>query len=287
MRLRDHVEKLNYYVAAVEHGTLRKASQAIGIGQPQLTKVINQLEDLLQTQLVIRSRKGITTTQEGEKLYKDGKNLLKEVDRLEFAIHTKDIELDGEITIGTYDSISRYFFPDFIKYMKSLFPNLSISLYTGRSKELISKLERNQIDFSVFVGTTDSKKLETKVVYEDYFSFYQTTNLEKAFIKSLIYFPETVESGSFTSYLAKYNTFHRCENLETVLSLTVSGLGVGLLPMRVAQEYVLSGHLKQVNLKHRLSKHRISIAKPANNYSKEAAIVYDEVVRFLGIWSRK
>ncbi|MCP4912793.1 MAG: LysR family transcriptional regulator [Oligoflexia bacterium] len=286
MRLRDHIEKLNYYVAAIEHGTLRKAAKAIGIGQPQLTKVLNQLEDLLETQLVIRDHKGITTTQEGHKLYTQGKKILSDIDKIEFELHSQFTELNGEITIGTYDSISRYFFPDFIKYMKSLFPALNISLYTDRSSKLIEKLEKGQIDISVFVGDIKSSKIDNEVVYEDYFSFYQKKDLDKDFSKTLIYFPESLGDTSFEAFTKKYSTFHRCENLETVLSLTLSGLGVGLIPMKVAHEHIIQGNLAQINSKHRIARHNISIGKHSKDKSQETETLCKEILRFLEVWSQ-
>ncbi|ATH07098.1 hypothetical protein BIY24_03840 [Halobacteriovorax marinus] len=284
MRLRDHIEKLNYFVACVEHGTLRKASTAIGVGQPQLTKVIKQLEDLLETQLIIRSRQGITTTKDGQLLYEEGKRILQSVDKLEFSLNQSEEELHGEITIGTYDSISRYFFPDFIKYMNSLFPKLSISLYTSRSDDLLSKLKKGKIDFAVFVGKNRSKELVSKVVYDDHFCFYQSNKLEKSFTKSLIYFPSPLEGDSMKEMTKNFETFHHCMNLETVLSLTSSGLGVGLLPTKVAQEQILSGKLKHIYPSQKFAPHSVSIAKSKKTDSTEVSIVYDEVLRFLNIW---
>jgi LysR family hydrogen peroxide-inducible transcriptional activator len=287
MRLRDHIEKLNYYVAALEFTSLREASKAIGIGQPQLTKVINQLEDLLECQLVVRSRSGISITQEGQILYDQGKRILSEVDQLEFSIHSDNQQLHGEITIGTYDSISRYFFPDFIKYMKAISPNLNINLYTGRSQDLIKKIERSQIDLSIFVGAPSSSLIKSEVVYTDYFKFYQPQTLDLAFSKTLIYFPGSVKNADFQSITGKYKNFHQCENLETVLSLTTSGLGVGLLPTRVAKGHLINGQLRQLPQKNTIAKHDISIARPKEKFTQEAALVYDEALRFLNIWSQK
>tara|TARA_R110002072_G_scaffold534_6_gene3991 strand:+ start:167970 stop:168836 length:867 start_codon:yes stop_codon:yes gene_type:complete len=288
MRLRDHVEKLNYYTAAVEYGALRKASLAIGIGQPQLTKVIKQLEDLLGSQLIIRSKKGISTTREGEKLYREGKKILEDIDKLEFSLLSSQTDLSGSITIGTYDSISRYFFPDFIKYLNSLHPELRVNLCTGRSKNLMKMLRNGELDLVVYVGESSSKKLKSEVVYEDCFNFYNAGNINNSFLDTLIYFPEALGESSIADIKKGFRSFHKCENLETVVSLSLAGLGVGLLPQKVAREYVLTAKLKenQENAR-RVLAHNISIALPLKVESVETDFIYNELARFLSMWSQR
>lgn len=171
--------------------------------------------------------------------------------------------------------------------MKSISPDLNISLYTGRSQNLIEKVEKSQIDLSLFVGYSKSSKIQTDVVYTDYFSFYQNQSLDPAFAKTLIYFPDSLKNVDFNSITRKYTIFHQCENLETVLSLTTSGLGVGLLPTRVAKAHLIGGQLRQISQKNKIAKHEISIARPKDNFTQEAAFVYEEVLRFLNIWSQK
>ncbi|MCO4793537.1 MAG: LysR family transcriptional regulator [Bacteriovoracaceae bacterium] len=288
MKLRDHIEKINYYVAAVEHGALRRASLAIGIGQPQLTKVIKQLEDLLGTQLIIRSRKGISTTQEGEKLYKEGKKILEDIDKLEFSIQATRINLSGNITIGTYDSISRYFFPDFLKYIKSLHPQLRVNLCTGRSKNLVRMLKDQKLDLAVYVGESKSKYMNSKIVYGDCFNFYNAINFESSFLDTLIYFPDALGDTPVDQLKRGFKSFHQCENLETVVSLSVAGLGVGLLPQRVAREYVLAAKLRENQKKaKKVLEHSISIGLRKNEQSFEVEFIYNELMRFLKIWSER
>ena len=137
------------------------------------------------------------------------------------------------------------------------------------------------------MGSPSSNKIKTEVVYNDHFTFYQTQKIDPSFAKTLIYFPGSVKNADFQSITRKYKSFHQCENLETVLSLTTSGLGVGLLPTRVAKGQLINGQLRQSSQKTKIAKHEISIARPQEKFTKEAAFVYDEALRFLNIWSQK
>ena len=289
MRLREHLEKLNYYVAVVEAGSMRQASEVVLIGQPQLTKVVMYLEDLLGAQLLIRSRQGVVPTKEGDQLYRFSKQLLDSADQFEFGLKSEGRRLAGVVTIGTYDSISRYFFPGFIKYLKGVAPQLDVSLLTGRSQDLIKKVRRGEVDLSVFVGECQKPNIKSQVVYLDSFGLFHSKGLEAQFLETLIYFPDAVGEAPLPTGAGRFKYFHRCGNLETVVSLVGSGLGVGLLPRRVAQEPMVSGKFVEVHGSQTkgLHQHPISVALNTKTESEVSAFVYDEILRFLGIWSGK
>ena len=73
-----------------------------------------------------------------------------------------------------------------------------------------------------------------------------------------------------------------------MVSLSLAGLGVGLLPQKVAREYVLTAKLKenQENAR-RVLAHNISIALPLKVESAETDFIYNELARFLSMWSQR
>ncbi len=287
MRLRDHIEKLNYYVLAIEKGSISQGARAAKIGQPQMTKVIKQLEEILGTQLIVRSQKGIEMTAEGQRVYDFSKDFLNQTDKFEFTLKSQQTSLKGQISVGTYDSISRYFFPDFIKYLKTLSSDLELSLYTTRSAQIIKKLKKMEIDLAVYVGAITDKNIISKVVYEDHFSFYRSKSLAPQFKDHLILFPQSIEQDT-TSILKSFPHHHICENLETVVSLINSGLGVGLIPTKVAYQSVAKGMMVQDEefSSFKLGLHTISVAINKKNMNETSQTVYDEIFRFLNIWSQ-
>lgn len=63
--LKDHLNKIEYFCIVAETGSLRKASEIARIVQPRLTKVIQELEEVLGVSLIVRSARGISLTKEG------------------------------------------------------------------------------------------------------------------------------------------------------------------------------------------------------------------------------
>ncbi|RFS86007.1 LysR family transcriptional regulator [Actinomadura spongiicola] len=56
---------LRYFAAVAEEGNLTRAAERLFVAQPTLTKQIKQLENLLEVELFVRSRTGMTLTEGG------------------------------------------------------------------------------------------------------------------------------------------------------------------------------------------------------------------------------
>lgn len=287
MKFTEHLEKLSYYIAAYEAGSFKGATQTILVSQPQITRTIKQLENLLNAQLFIRTPTGVIPTHKGELLYKFSKETFKRAEDFEFKLRSNSSTYTGEIRIGTYDSIARYFFPDFIKYMQSLMPDLKVVLTSGRSQEMLKKLNSGQLDLAVHVGEIKDKSLLFTEVYQDFFQFYTAKGIEKVFLKNLISFDSSVNNIKKIKKTTHFDSYYSCENLETVTNLTLSGIGVGLIPSRVAREHLLTGKLELLDLKNdmEISKHSIYIVKK-KNMTKKLAVIYKELTHFLELWSK-
>jgi len=288
MRFSEHLEKLHYFTIAYEANSFKRAAETALVSQPQITRTIKLLEEILNKELFLRSSKGVTPTIDGEQLYIFAKKLFQQSDEFEFKMRSDSKKFSGTIRIGTYDSISRYFFPDFIRYMKNLMPKLTIVLSTGRSKNIISKLCQQQLDFAIVVGKPSQTYLESKCIYQDSFKFYKTKQLEKSSFNTVIAFEDSIKY--FNTILPReFKHVFNCENLETVMSLTLEGLGLGLLPTKVAHDNVISGKLIEVNLniKEKISEHQIYIITNKDKCQRKTQIIYHELIRFLEIWSKR
>jgi len=275
-----------------EAGSIKKATEKAFIGQPQLTKVIKQLEDVLEVELFIRSSKGVVLTKPGAELYQAARKILKITNESEFSIKSGEQKLKGNIRIGTYDSIARYFFPDFLKYFRAVMPDLNVFLETGRSSDILKKLSSNQIDIAVVVESEKavSSKIQTKVIYRDSFGLYQSPSLTPDFNDKLIYFEYGPNNTKTTMKSFGFDESVVCDNLETVKSLTEQSIGIGLLPHKVAKEGVLSKRLIPYNHSkikgNSFDYHDILICYQKNNAAPENQFVFEEIQRFLDLWSK-
>lgn len=292
MALKDHLNKLEYFCRVAESGSIQKASKKIGISQPQLSRVVKFLEEELEKSLIIRIPSGIQLTIDGQKLYESSIEIIKIANNIEKKIKYDQAILKGTIRIGTYDSIARYFFPDFIRYIKTTAPDLKIHLETGRSSDMLDRLKKKKLDLAIVVSEEEKlKSFKSRKIYQDSFGLYRSPTQGEDFNNKLIYYDFAQNDTENAMKFFNFTESIQCDNLETVRSLTEQAMGVGLLPHRVARESVMVKKL--VPFKHPKIKtntfdyHDIFLCQIKNHKSDEIDFVTKESERFLSIWSEK
>ena len=62
------LRSLRYFVSAVEKGSISAAAEFCHIAQPSISHAINQLESEFDFRLLVRSKKGVSLTQQGGRL---------------------------------------------------------------------------------------------------------------------------------------------------------------------------------------------------------------------------
>ena len=75
------LHQLRAMLAISESGSIQEASRLLHISQPALSKGIKELEAELGVPLLIRSNRGITVTEYGERLVRRARLILEEVRR--------------------------------------------------------------------------------------------------------------------------------------------------------------------------------------------------------------
>lgn len=70
------IHKLNAFVAVVEESNISKAAVRLHMQQPPLTRLIQSLEQELDTQLLKRLPRGVEATEAGKVLYQEAITIL-------------------------------------------------------------------------------------------------------------------------------------------------------------------------------------------------------------------
>lgn len=289
MRLIDNIHKFQHFVNTVEAGSISKGALKSFITQPQMTKNIKQLEIATSKELLVRSKEGVKLTPEGLLLYKHAKSIIESTNSIDLELQNQNTNQSGHIKIGTYDSIARYFFPDFIKYISKVAPLLKISMATNKSSLILKDLENDELDIAVIVNPAKVKGITAEKIYTDTFQLYsQNTPNEEEIPSRLIFFNNLEDDLNKIFSKRKFNEVIKCDNIETVKVLTEQGLGHGLLPTKVARDGILQNKLKKYvgNIKKSNHlEHDISFCMSSDEKKSEVLFMRDEVRRYLKIWS--
>lgn len=248
IKISDHLEKLSVFLEVVQMGSIRAASKKLNMSQPSVSRTIQILEDSVANRLFIRGQQGVQLTEYGHWVLELSQKIKSEVDHFQKEKFPKEIEIQ-KIKFGTYESIAVYFFPNFLNHLIQKKSLVSIDLLTASSDQLVDYLRRNVVDAILSVNTPAYSNISSKKLFDDYYGFYHSPLISVDSNTPVIFFPNAKDSeGKKTSSVVKEsslkgNSQFVCESFEPIRALTKGGLGLGILPTRVANSDIKSGEL--------------------------------------------
>ena len=252
--LQAHLEKLVAFKAIAEAGSIRKASQAIGIAQPALTRSMKVLEDAVGARLFRRSVRGIVLTDEGERLLCYSCTVLKGAADTQAQIQAAGDVIAGVLTVGTFASLSIYLWPKMLAHLRKVLPQLQIRL-TTREKDHVGDLGKGLLDLVVDAEPRPHANMVSIPLYRDKFNFYVSSRQKNPgddFIfvaKSYDEDDKTIADHFHACGYRDFSSPYELDSFETVKALTIQGVGVGILPERVAADALDKGQLKLTTIK--------------------------------------
>ena len=74
---------MKYVVSVAENGSINKAAEELHVAQPNLSRIIKEMEADLGIKFFRRSSRGMTLTPEGEEFVGRARRILEQVDEME------------------------------------------------------------------------------------------------------------------------------------------------------------------------------------------------------------
>lgn len=262
MGLRDHLDKISAFVTIAQTGKLSEAAKRLHLSQPSLTRLIQTLEHACGTELFHRSRQGVVLTPAGSLLLVYATSALAGLGDLEERLKNPGLESSGLLQIGSYESLAEYLWPEFLVDFRKTTPELKIAIRTSNSSGHQSALERGELDVLVdaeprLVGDFTSWRL-----YDDHFRFYGVgkkipSSLDPSSIASipLIFCPSAFDKDNkgIVQHLEERGYFFKekmeLDSFPAVKTFCQHGMGLGVLPRRLAEDHSAARSLVQIALK--------------------------------------
>lgn len=167
--------KIFYTVAKA--GNISRAANELFISQPAISKAVSKLEANLDTQLFIRSSRGVSLTEEGKLLYEHLTNAFDSIDLAEEQIKKGKLLGIGQIRFGVSSTLCKFLLLPYLKKFVSLYPHIKISIECNSTFQTLKLLEENKIDIGLIGKPTILKD----------FTFYKIQDIEDCFVTSKQY----------------------------------------------------------------------------------------------------
>lgn len=137
-----------YHVAL--HNGFTEAAKAVHVSQATLSLQVKALEKEFETQLFQRVGNRVQLTQDGQLLLELASPLVRGLDSIRDVFNERKGETGkGRVVLAASQTVTQYILPSIIKAYKTRFPRVDLLLMQRGGAEILSLLQRGEIDFGV------------------------------------------------------------------------------------------------------------------------------------------
>jgi len=140
------LRQLEYFVAAVEEGSVTAAALRMNLSQSAMSTALANLERSVGAQLLVRNpSRGLALTDPGRTLLARARQLLEDADALAAGALAHDRVAAGTLTVSCYSTLAPHLIPRVLASLEATHPDLTVTLSETPTFE---QLERSLFDAS-------------------------------------------------------------------------------------------------------------------------------------------
>lgn len=143
--------KLDYYRVFYETARFRSfstAAQHLYISQSAISQCIQQLESDLNVQLFVRTKRGISLTNEGKILYLKVENAIISLEQGERQLERLRHLEAGELRIAAGDTITTHFLLKYLEEFHATYPYIRIEMANSYSSQMLALVKEGKADLA-------------------------------------------------------------------------------------------------------------------------------------------
>ncbi|CQR73961.1 HTH-type transcriptional activator CmpR [Sporomusa ovata DSM 2662] len=253
------MNRYNAFIVIIETGSFTKAAEKLGYTQSAISQMVRSLEQELSTKLLLRSRKGIALTSDGEELLPYIKKLHNSY--CELMEKRKEMQglQSGIVRIGTFTSVSCHWLPKLMKDFKEHYPSVNFELHQGEYTSIAQWIKEGSVDFG-FVNPDAVSDLTTIPLRQDEMlailpSNHPLVSHEKVSLKELSNEPFILlNEGELSEPLEFFKQSNLQPNIQyrviddyTIMSMIENELGISILPKLVLNRINYNIIIKEIS----------------------------------------
>ena len=254
---------LRTFMVVVDEGGITPAANFLGLKQPTISSALKRLEDNVGRKLINRSPNHFSVTPRGQMLYSEASSIFGTVAQLPNLMSGLDDEVTGQVSIAVASHVVSSHFDTVLERFNARHPKVTYSITTLDSAEVIANSQQNRVTMGVCLLREQPARLESRILFREYFGFYcgprhrlfgrKDIQLSDLHGEDAVSF-QTDEINGPLSGVARLRQQTGMKpglkgissSLPEVRRMIISNIGIGALPVHVAQKDVQLGQLWQL-----------------------------------------
>jgi LysR family nitrogen assimilation transcriptional regulator len=246
-----NLRRLKYFVKIVDIGSLTQAAEVLHIAQPALSQQVATLENELDQQLLIRTKRGVMPTEAGKILYGHARTILRQCEQAQTAVINAGQVLSGQVSIGLAPgtAASSLTMP-LLQTVRDQFPEVLVYLHENSGSVLNEKVMNGQLDMAVLYDRAPTAGINSMpLMKEDLFlvgaTDYPGASIDLAEVAQMsLFLPRDYSAvrkrvdEAFSLRRLSARIIGEIESISTLTAAISSGMGVTVLPESAARALV-------------------------------------------------
>jgi LysR family cyn operon transcriptional activator len=154
------LQQLQYFLSAVEHGTLSAAAEAHFIAQPSLSEQIRRLEEQLGISLFIRTNRKLLLTDAARTLIPYAERAIMAVEQLAAAADPVRNLTGGSVAFGTFSSAHHLLNTDLVVNFRALHPLVRVRILQLNSRQVADAVREGDLEAGLVALPIDDRGLD-------------------------------------------------------------------------------------------------------------------------------
>lgn len=249
------LRRIRHFVVLAETLNFRRAAERLHMAQPPLTVSIQKLEAKLGTKLFLRSPTGVRLTPSGEAVLVEARRLLFHADQFQQIAQSASEGTGGTLHVGFVGSTTFGMLQRLVPSFRKEYPDVQLVLREATSARILAMVEDDTLDVGL-VRTPLLRGTTTTVLPLEYDHFIAALPPDNRLANKESLSLADLADESFVMYTndeaagLRSAAMHTCQRagfvpritqeavqIQTLLSLVESGLGVALVPS-VMQRFI-------------------------------------------------
>lgn len=165
------IRQLRHFIAAVEAGNFRKASEVVHISHPALSMSIKNLEESLGTTLLLKGRKGVQMTYAGELFLKSAHSILRQIDDLQTSLLSTQESPVGNVKLGITYAANNALAAPLYKLITEKLPGIRLQIAEANTTNLEREYEQNLLDLMFNYDVIEKMDQRVEHLYTEHLYF--------------------------------------------------------------------------------------------------------------------
>ena len=274
-----------YYVAKLRSFT--RAAAYLLNNQPNITRIIRNLENELGCVLFIRSNRGVSLTPEGEKLYRHVAVAVEHITLGEEELSLERELQSGMVSIGASELALHCFLLPVLKQFHRQYPGIRIRVTNHSTPQAILALDHGLVDLAVSTTPHSIPEQMSRTVLKEFSEIAvcgpslaqlagRTLDLaELARFPLICLGPQTktyeLYSGWFMEHGLKLEPEIEVATADQILPMIRNDLGIGFLPRELAAADLEQGAVFPLSIRQEIPRRGICLFRKTDRPMSVAA----------------